>query len=78
MLRLVDEKIAHLGRAVWQYLHRDRPVPGSLDGSLALDRELGGELELADRFPVLRHPAGDLRLRRATFTWEADSSRRGC
>jgi hypothetical protein len=36
---------------VWRYLHRDRPVPGSLEGSLMLDRELGSELELADRFP---------------------------
>ena len=51
VLRLVNEKIARPGRAVWRYLHRDRPVPGSLAGSLVLDRELGGELELADRFP---------------------------
>jgi len=51
VLTLVNEKIARPGRAVWRYLHRDRPVPGSLDGSLVLDQELGGELELADRFP---------------------------
>jgi S-adenosylmethionine-diacylglycerol 3-amino-3-carboxypropyl transferase len=51
VLMLVNEKIARPGRAVWRYLHRDRPVPGSLDGSLVLDRELGGELERADRFP---------------------------
>ena len=47
MLRLVNEKIGRPGRAVWRYLHRGRPVPGSLDGSLVLDRDLGGELELA-------------------------------
>jgi hypothetical protein len=51
VLTLVNDKIARPGRAVWRYLHRDRPVPRSLDGSLMLDRELGSELELADRFP---------------------------
>ena len=75
VLTLVNEEIARAGRAVWRFLHGDRRVPGSLAGSPVLDRELGGELELADRF-VLRHPAGDLRLRRARFRWEADSCRR--
>lgn len=51
VLTLVNEKIARPGRAVWRYLHRDRPVPGSLEGSLIMDSKLGGELELADRFP---------------------------
>ena len=47
----MNEKIARPGQAVWRFLHGDRRVPGSLAGSPVLDRELGGELELADRFP---------------------------
>lgn len=50
-LTLVNDKIARPGRVVWRYLHRDRPVPTSLEATLVVDRELGGELERADRFP---------------------------
>ena len=51
VLTLVNEKIARPGQAVWRFLHGDRRVPGSLAGSPVPDRELGAELELADRFP---------------------------
>jgi S-adenosylmethionine-diacylglycerol 3-amino-3-carboxypropyl transferase len=50
-LTLVNDRIARPGRAVWRYLHRDRPVPASLEASLVVDRGLAAELERADRFP---------------------------
>jgi len=50
-LTLVNDKIARPGRVVWRYLHRDRPVPASLEASLVVDRRFGAELERADRFP---------------------------
>lgn len=50
-LTLVNDKIARPGRAVWRYLHRDRPVPASLAASVVVDADWGAELQRDDRFP---------------------------
>ena len=48
-MRLVAERSDRPGRAVWRFIHIDRPVPGGLE--IAVDRDLGARLEARDRFP---------------------------
>lgn len=50
-LTLVNDKIARPGRVVWRYLHRDRPVPACLAGTVVVDAAWGAELQRDDRFP---------------------------
>lgn len=50
-MRLLCERSARPGRAVWRYIHVDRPVPPEVAHLLHVDRELGQRLEQRDRFP---------------------------
>lgn len=51
VMRLIAEKVACPGRAVWRFIHVDRPVPHGLRDRIAVDRELGQRLLQDDRFP---------------------------
>jgi S-adenosylmethionine-diacylglycerol 3-amino-3-carboxypropyl transferase len=39
-------------RAVWRFLHVDRPLPADVRGRILVDREWGQRLRGADRFPL--------------------------
>ena len=51
VMHLIAQKVASPGRAVWRYIHVDRPVPDGLRDRIAIDEELGRRLLHDDRFP---------------------------
>ena len=50
-MHLLAERSGRPGRAVWRFIHVDRPVPEILAGEISVDRELGRRLLERDRFP---------------------------
>jgi S-adenosylmethionine:diacylglycerol 3-amino-3-carboxypropyl transferase len=50
-MQLLAERSERDGRAVWRYIHVDRPVPDGLRGSIRVDHEEGERLGRLDRFP---------------------------
>lgn len=51
-MELLARRSARPGRAVWRFLHIDRPVPQRLGSRIRLDRALGQALQCRDRFPL--------------------------
>jgi S-adenosylmethionine:diacylglycerol 3-amino-3-carboxypropyl transferase len=51
-MELLAGKSVRPGRAVWRFLHIDRPVPAHLTGQIRVDRAFGDELQRRDRFPL--------------------------
>jgi len=50
-MRLLTERSGQPGRAVWRFIHVDRPLPAALAGLIHIDRQLGRQLLERDRFP---------------------------